>query len=49
VDVEQEPAALIIDGETEIFLVLDHLLLAADEAALLAAPDKILKRSPLSH
>jgi hypothetical protein len=41
-NVKQKPAALIIDREAEIFLVLDYLLLSADEAALLAAPDEIL-------
>ena len=41
-NIEQEPAPLIIDREAEIFLVLDYLSLAADETALLAAPDEIL-------
>jgi hypothetical protein len=36
VNVEQEPAALIIDRETEVSLILDYLLLTADETALLA-------------
>jgi hypothetical protein len=50
VDVEQEPAALIIDGEPEILPVLDHLALTADETALLALADALLKRAPLpSH
>jgi hypothetical protein len=43
-NVEQEPAALIIYRETEVFLVLDYLSLAANEAALLAASDQILER-----
>ena len=44
-NVKQKPAALIIDRESEIILVLDYLLPAAHEAALLAAPDEILQRA----
>lgn len=41
-NVEQETTALVIDSETEVFLILRYLLLTADKAALLAAPDQIL-------
>lgn len=41
-NVEQEPAAFIIERETEVFLILDYLSLAPNEAALLTAPDQIL-------
>ena len=41
-NIEQKPAPFIINRETKIFLVLDHLPLATDETALLAAPDEIL-------
>jgi hypothetical protein len=42
VNVEEESASLIIGREAKIFFVLIYLYLAANEAALLAAPDMIL-------
>jgi hypothetical protein len=49
-DVEQEPAALIIERELEIIPVLAHLTLTANKTALLALSDALLKRPPLpSH
>src|SRR5690348_6221089 len=39
VNVEQETAPLIINGESQILLILDYLPLATDETALLAIPD----------
>ena len=41
-NVEQELAALIVERETEIFLVLDYLSVATNETTLLAASDEIL-------
>jgi len=47
-DIEQEPAPLIINEKCEILPVLDHRPLPADETALLTFPDAILERSPLT-
>jgi len=50
VNVEQEPALIIINRESEVLLVLNHLSLAADETALLTVPDAVLEGpSLLSH
>jgi hypothetical protein len=43
VNVEQEPALIIINRESEVLLVLNHLSLAADETALLTVPDAVLE------
>ena len=42
-DVEQESSAIVISGKLEILPVLNHLPLAADETALLALADALLK------
>jgi hypothetical protein len=42
VDIEEESTSLVISGQTKVLSVLDHLILAADEAALLSASDEIL-------
>src|SRR5262249_56320728 len=50
VNVEQETAPLIINGKSEILLVLNNLSLTANETALLALPDAVLQRPPFrSH
>lgn len=47
-NIEQETSPFIIDRETEIFVVLDYLPLAADKTTLLPRPDAVLQRRPLS-
>jgi hypothetical protein len=42
-DIEEEPAPFIIDGIPKIFLILDHLPLAANESTLLASADQVLQ------
>ena len=41
-NIEEKPALLIIDGETEILLKLDYLALPTNETTPLAASDEIL-------
>jgi hypothetical protein len=44
VNVEQEPAPLIIDVGSQVFRILNYLTLAPDKSTTLAAPDKLLQR-----